>query len=320
MSRPRIAILDDYGHFALSLADWSKVASAADVVVFDRHLSEEEAVLELAQFDILCLLRERMAMPASLIDRLPRLKLICITGPKHRTLDLAAAQKRGIVVSNTTRRGTSGHATAELAWGLILALARSIPLETGSMARGGWQTTLGVALGGKTLGVMGLGRLGQHMVPIAKAFGMDVIAWSQNMTPDGAAALGARWVAKEAFFAESDFITLHVVLSDRTRGIVGRRELDLMKPGAFVVNTSRGPLIDRDALVDCLREGRIAGAALDTFDVEPLPENDALRQLPNVLLTPHLGYTVRELLTLFYEDTVENITTFMEGHPIRKIV
>jgi D-3-phosphoglycerate dehydrogenase len=232
---------------------------------------------------------------------------------------LVAAEARGITVSNTVRRGTGGYATADLAWGLILSLARSIPAEAMAMKQGGWQTTVGFSLEGRTLGLLGLGRLGRRMVPIARAFGMNVIAWSQNLTEEAAEAHGAKRVEKDKLFSESDFLSLHVVLSDRSRGIVGERELGLMKPQAYIVNTARGPLIDRSALIACLREKRIAGAALDTFDVEPLPDNDELRQLPNVLLTPHLGYTVGELLTLFYEDTAENILAFMEGKQLRVI-
>jgi phosphoglycerate dehydrogenase-like enzyme len=313
----RVAILDDYQELATRLADWSGVQARCDIVVFNRHLSEGEAADVLKDFDVICLLRERMAMPRALIERLPRLKLLAITGHKHRTLDLAAARERGIVVSHTDSRGSGPFATSELAWGLILSLARSIPYEANAMRAGGWQTTLGTALSGKRLGILGLGRLGTHMVPIARAFQMDVVAWSQNMTAEKAAAAGAMRVEKDELFASSDFVTLHVVLSERTRHIVGRRELALMKPSAYIVNTSRGPLIDRAALVEALRENRIAGAALDTFDVEPLPEEDELRRLPNAILTPHLGYTVKELLQVFYRDTVENVLVYLDGAPIR---
>jgi phosphoglycerate dehydrogenase-like enzyme len=313
----RVAILDDYQELALRLADWSGVRARCDIEVFDRHLSEDEAADVLKDFDVICLLRERMAMPRSLIERLPRLKLLAITGHKHRTLDLAAARERGIVVSHTDSRGTGPFATSELAWGLILSLARSIPYEANAMRSGGWQTTLGTALSGKRLGILGLGRLGTHMVPVAKAFQMDVVAWSQNMTAEKATAAGAVRVEKDELFATSDFVTLHVVLSERTWHIVGRRELGLMKPSAYIVNTSRGPLIDRAALVEALREKRIAGAALDTFDVEPLPEEDELRRFPNAILTPHLGYTVKELLQVFYQDTVENVLAYLDGAPIR---
>jgi phosphoglycerate dehydrogenase-like enzyme len=316
MCAMRIAVLDDYQNIALQLADWSAIAARTEITVFNRHLSEEDAVEALKPFDIICLLRERMAMPSSLIERLPNLKFIAVTGPHNRTLDLAAAVKKGIVVSNTLRRGAAAFVTAELAWGLILSLLRHIPHEAAQMRTGGWQTTLGSALGGRTLGVLGLGRLGSHMVPIGKAFGMEVIAWSQNMTAEGAAAKGALRVEKDELFARSDVLSLHLVLSERTYHIVGARELALMKPTAYLVNTSRGPLIDKAALLKALSERRIAGAGLDTFDEEPLPDDDPLRKQDNVVLTPHLGYTVRDLLQVFYEDVVENIIAFLNGKPI----
>jgi len=315
----RVAILDDYQNLALKLADWSALQQRCDVVVFDRHLSEEEAVIALQDFDAICLLRERMAVPRTLIERLPRLKWIAITGGKNRTLDMAAATERGIVVSAAPRGEAGGYATPELAWGLMIALARKIPQETLEMRNGGWQHTFGTALGGRTLGVVGLGRLGRHMVPIARAFGMEVIAWSQNLTPEAASAAGAMYVTKDELFSRSDFISLHLVLSERTRHIVGRRELDLMKKSAYLVNTARGPLIDTPALIDVLQARGIAGAGLDTFDVEPLPADHPLRSLDNVLLTPHLGYTVEDLLRAFYEGTVENVTGFVDGAPLRVV-
>jgi phosphoglycerate dehydrogenase-like enzyme len=315
----RIAVLDDYQNLSQQLTDWSAVLKQAEVTVFNRHLSEDEAATELRDFDAICMLRERMAMPRSLLDRLPNLKFIAITGVEHRTLDVAAAQARGIVISHTARRGQGTFATAELAWGLIIALARHIPEETTAMRTGGWQRTLGISLGGRTLGVVGLGRLGRHMVPIAKAFGMNVIAWSQNMTEEQARNAGTVRVDKEALFEQSDFISLHVVLSERTRNIVDRPEFALMKPTAYLVNTSRGPLINRDALVEALSKKRIGGAGLDTFDVEPLPDGDPLRGFKNVLLTPHLGYTVHDLMAPFYEDTVENLLAFMAGTPCRQL-
>ncbi|MFD1840568.1 D-2-hydroxyacid dehydrogenase family protein [Paracidovorax cattleyae] len=315
--KPRVAILDDYQGIALRMADWSALQQRCELVSFDRHLEEDEAVAALQDFDAVCLLRERMAFPASLIERLPRLRFIAVTGIRNRTLDLEAALGRGIVVSHTERRGDGLGATAELAWGLILALARHLPQEFANMREGRWQTTLGTALGGRTLGLLGLGRLGRRMVPVARAFGMDVVAWSQNLTDEAAQAAGCRRVDKQELFARSDFISLHLVLSERSRHIVGAQELAAMQPHAVIVNTSRGPLIDRAALVEALQAGRIAGAGLDTFDVEPLPAGDPLRRLPNVVLTPHLGYTVEELLRPFYEDTVENLAAFLDGRPLR---
>jgi len=313
----KIAVLDDYQNYSLSLADWTLVQNKAEVKVFNRHLSEEEAAIELQDFDAICCLRERMAIPASLIQRLPKLKFIAITGVQHRTLDMVAARRRGIVVSHTARRGSGQYATAELAWGMIIALARNLTQEAHRMKIGGWQTSSGIAIGGRTLGLVGLGRLGSYMVPIAKAFGMRVIAWSQNMTAEKATAAGAVMVDKDTLFSQSDFVSLHVVLSERTRHLVGARELALMKPSAYLVNTSRGPLVDTEALIAALQQKTIAGAALDTFDVEPLPEDSVLRSIEEVILTPHLGYTVSELLEPFYLDTVENLLAFMAGNPMR---
>jgi len=315
----RLAILDDYQSLALRLADWTLVRTRCEIKVFTRHLGEDAAAEQLRDYDIVCLLRERMAFPRALIERLPRLKFIATTGASTRTLDLSAASERGIMVSRTVRRGSGGLATAELAWGLILALVRHIPQEATRMRQGGWQTTIGTALGGRTLGVLGLGRLGRSMVPIAKAFGMNVIAWSQNMTPAAATEAGALYVSKDELFARSDVVSLHLVLSERTRHIVGEAELSRMRPDAYLVNTARGPLVDKAALLRALRDSSIAGAALDTFDIEPLPEDDPLRQLDNVILTPHLGYTVRELLQPFYEDTVENVLAFLDGMPLRTV-
>ena len=297
----RVAILDDYAHLALKLADWSACAGRCELQVFDRHLSEDEAVEQLQDFDVICLLRERMAIPRSLLLRLPRLKLICITG------------------SFTARSQNGQFATAELAWGMMLSLARHIPAEVARMKIGGWQDSVGYALAGRTLGLLGLGRLGSRMVPIARAFDMEVIAWSQNLSAEAAANLGATRVEKDELFSRSDFLSLHLVLSERSRGIVGARELGLMKPSAYLINTSRGPLIDHDALLEALRQRRIAGAALDTFEVEPLPDDEPLRQLDNALLTPHIGYMAEELLTDFYRDTVENLLAWLDGKPIRTL-
>ncbi|HEY0297029.1 MAG TPA: D-2-hydroxyacid dehydrogenase family protein [Bordetella sp.] len=313
----RIAILDDYQNLALQLADWSPVRARGDIVVFDRHLAEEEAAAALRDFDVLCVLRERMPLPGSLLERLPRLKFIAATGPYNRTLDLRAADRLGITVSATPRAAAGQFATAELAWALLLALARNIPLEAANMRVGGWQKTMGLSLSERTLGLVGLGRLGSHMAPIARAFGMRVIAWSQNLTAGAAEALGAQRVEKDELFARSDFVSLHLVLGERTRHIVGRRELGLMKPEAYLINTARGALVEREALIDALRARRIAGAGLDTFDIEPLPADDPLRALDNVILTPHLGYTVEELLGMFYASTVENVLAYLDGKPLR---
>lgn len=312
----RIAILDDYQNVALSLADWSKLGPDVEITVFNRNLAtEDEAAQALEPFDVLCLMRERMPMPASLIDRLPNLKLINVTGARVRTLDFERAMARGITVCHTFA-GDSKYATPEMAWALILASARHLIEEHQSIRDGGWQGTLGTRLGGKTLGIVGLGKLGSRMARIAQAFEMEIIAWSQNLTAERAAECGARLVDKETLFREADVVTLHLILSERSRHIVGAREIGLMKPGAILVNTSRGPLVDEAALIAALEEGRIR-AGLDVFDIEPLPLDHKLRSLPNVTLSPHLGYVNREAYALFYSDTVDNIIAWREGAPVR---
>lgn len=317
-NRLRIAVLDDYQHVALQMANWSAIQACCDVEVFDRPLHDlDEAAQLLAEFDVLCHLRERMAMPRELIERLPKLKLITITGLVHRTLDLQAAASRGITVVHGAERPGSGRGTAELAWGLILALARHIPEEAERMRNGGWQSTIGEQLYGKTLGLIGLGKLGARMAVIGTAFGMDVIAWSQNLTAERATQFGARWAIKEELFAAADFVSVHVVLSERTRGLIGAAELSLMKPTAYIVNTARGPVVDETALISALREKRIAGAGLDVYDREPLPADHPLRALPNALLMPHLGYCTAESYRVFYGDTVENIEAYLADRTIR---
>ncbi len=312
----RIAILDDYQDVALSLADWASLGSDCDVVRFGHNFcSEDEAARELSGFDVLCLMRERMPLPSSLIERLPALKLVVVTGARVRTIDMEAAVARGITVCHTYA-GESAHATPELAWGLILSLARSIPSEDRRIRAGGWQETIGTVLGGKTLGLVGLGKLGSRMVPIAKAFGMNVIAWSQNLTDERAAEVGVRRVDKKALFQEADVVSLHLILSERSRHIVAADDLALMKPGAFLVNTSRGPLVDEVALLEALDAGRIR-AGLDVFEIEPLPADHPLRSAPNTVLTPHLGYVTEGAYAAFYRDTVENIKAWREGKPIR---
>ncbi|HYF18418.1 MAG TPA: D-2-hydroxyacid dehydrogenase family protein [Ramlibacter sp.] len=315
----RIAILDDYQHLSTRLADWSAVQARAEVVIFDRHLSEQEAVSALADFDAVCHLRERMAMPRSLIDRLPRLKCIFITGHEHRTLDLAACRERGIVVSYALNGPTGLSATPELSWGLILSLARQIPEAAAAMKQGGWQRHCGTVLRGKTLGLLGLGRIGKAMVPVAQAFGMQVLAWSRNLQPEPARAAGAEYATLDDLLARSDYVSLHLVLGERTRHVLGARELGLMKPTAYLVNTSRAALVEPAALMDTLVNRRIAGAALDVYEVEPLPDDDALRKLDNVILTPHLGYTVQESLRDFYRGTVENVSAWLAGQPVNVV-
>lgn len=313
----KVAILDDYQKVALNFADWTRIQASCEVVQFDRNLgSVDEAAAALADFDVICLMRERMPVPAGLIERLPRLKLIVVTGAHNRTLDLEAADKRGIVVSCTRNAGTE-HPTAELTWALILGAARSVGVETRNMREGRWQTTIGTTLFGRTLGVLGLGRLGTEVARLGRAFGMEVLAWSPNLTEDKAAAGGATLVSKAELFERSDVVTVHMVLSDRTRGLVGAEDLARMKSDAILVNTSRGPLIDEAALLATLRAERIGVAALDVYGREPLAPDHPFRTLPNVLATPHLGYVTRETFEVFFPDMVEDIEAFLAGRPVR---
>jgi phosphoglycerate dehydrogenase-like enzyme len=318
---PQVAILDDYVGLALDLADWLPVQTRAEISVFDRHLSEAEAADALRPFDVICTLRERMALPRTLIERLPNLKLITIVGKSLPNLDMAAATECGVLVAHSDfanlRYSAMRDATPEFAWGLMIATVRNLAEEHLRMRDGGWQTTTGMTLSGKTLGLLGLGRIGKRMAEYAKVFGMQVIAWSQNLTEEAAAAAGARRVEKAALFEESDVVSIHVVLSERTRGVVAEPELALMKPHAYLINTSRGPIVDEAALIAALRTRRIAGAGLDVYDIEPLPPDHPLRLLPNVTLSPHLGYVTREMLGAFYSDTVEAVEAWLNGTPIR---
>ncbi|MCF1495736.1 D-2-hydroxyacid dehydrogenase family protein [Agrobacterium vitis] len=319
--RMNIAILDDYIGVSQQVADWELLKSRANVVVFDRPLKvPDEAALALAEFDIVCTLRERMPIPASLIERLPRLKYIVVTGKRYDTVDVVAAAARGIPVSNTPVTGTVGAGgVAELVWGLILSSTRHIASEDRMMREGGWQHQAGTTIGGKTLGILGLGGLGRQVAGIGKAFGMTVQAWSQNMTNEHAAAVGARRVSKEELFATSDIITVHLALSDRTRGIVGAPEFTRMKKTAFFINTARGAIIDERALIDALQSRSIAGAGIDVYEIEPLPTDHPFRGLPNVVITPHVGYFTREMLGTYYGDAVQLIEAFLDGKPNRVV-
>jgi phosphoglycerate dehydrogenase-like enzyme len=318
---PKVAILDDYAGAALDLADWSTVQTRCDVTVFNRHLSEAEAVDALRPFDVVCTVRERMAFPRTLIERLPNLKLITIVGKSLPNLDMAAATECGVLVAHSNfanpRFAAVRDATPEFTWGLMIATVRNLAEEHRRMREGAWQTTVGTTLSGKTLGLLGLGRIGKRMAQYAKAFDMEVIAWSQNLTEDAAAAAGARRVEKAALFEESDAVSVHLVLSERTRGLIGEPEFALMRPHAYLINTSRGPIVDEAAMIAALESGRIAGAGLDVFDVEPLPPDHPLRSLPNVTLSPHLGYVTREMLGAFYSDTAEAVVAWRDGTPIR---
>ena len=311
----RIAILDDYFDAALRLADWSPLQGRAEITVFTAHLGGEEDVAKaLADFEIVVAMRERTRLPGTLIRRLPKLRLLITTGQRNPSLDLEAAHAQHMTVCNT---GSAGNSTAELAIGLMIALMRDIPGQFDSMRRGGWQTRPGTGLAGKTLGLLGLGRLGGEVAAVGNAFHMPVIAWSQNLTEQRAAECNARRVGKDELFHQADVLSIHLVLSERTRGIVGQRELDMMKPTAYLINTSRGPIVDEGALLKTLQEKKIAGAALDVYGVEPLPKDHAVRTLDNVLLTPHLGYTITESLSKMYQDAVEDIVAFLDGKPVR---
>ncbi|MBW0014216.1 D-2-hydroxyacid dehydrogenase family protein [Mycobacterium sp.] len=318
---PKVAVLDDYAGLALELADWSEVQTRCEIRVFERHLSEVEALEALLPFDVICTMRERMPLPRTLIERLPNLKLITIVGRSLPNLDMAAAHKCGVLVAHSDLASPRFRAmrdpTPELTWGLLIATVRNLAEEHRRMRAGGWQTTTGMTLSGKTLGLVGLGRTGKRMAEYAKVFGMQVIAWSQHLTEEAAAAAGARRVDKATLFEEADVVSVHVVLSERTRGLVGQPELARMRPHAYLINTSRGPIVDEAALIDALANERIAGAGLDVYDIEPPPPDHPLRALPNVTLSPHLGYVTREMLGAFYEDTVEAVVAWLDGAPIR---
>ena len=313
----RIAILDDYHGLALQVADWSGLKASHEVIVFKEHIGERDRVVaELSEFDILGIMRERTLFDRATLERLPNLKLIATTGMRNAAIDLDACKERNIAVVGT---GGSAQATPELAWGHIIALARHIPTEDRRMREGAWITTLGIDLAGKTLGIVGLGRLGAVMVRIGNAFNMRVIAWSQNLTAQTATEHGAERVSKGDLFRQSDFITIHYKLSDRSVGLVGETEIGMMKPSAFLVNTSRGPLVDTDALIAALQAGRIGGAGIDVYDTEPLPKDHPLRSCPRTVLTPHLGYVTADTYHQFYNEMVEGIESWLAGAPVRQI-
>ena len=291
------------------MADWSPLAGRAAITVFNDHLSHCDKVVErLLPFDVVCVLRERTPLPRSVIERLSRLKRIASTGPRNAAIDVEAAAERGIVVAHT---GFDPRPTIEMTWALILASARQVALENAHVRAGGWQLTIGDSLHGKTLGVLGLGNIGSEVARIGLAFGMEGIAWSQNLTVDKAKTCGARLVSMEELFRNADILTIHLVLSQRTKGLIGAAELQAMKPSARLITTSRGPIVDEPALIEVLHERRIAGAALDVFDVEPLPADHPFRSLDNVLSTPHIGYVARDLYRVFFADTVKHITRWL---------
>jgi phosphoglycerate dehydrogenase-like enzyme len=314
-----IAILDDYQNVALRMADWSRLQKDNHVVVFTERLPDVDAAARaLAEFDVIGIMRERTPFSRALFEKLPKLRLLVTTGKRNASIDLDAAQAHNVTVCST---GGAGRATAELAFGLMLGLARHLREEFNAMRPGGgWQTTLGFDLEGKTLGVLGLGNLGAKVGRIGAAFGMKIIAWSENLTDERAKERGAERVDKDDLFRHSDILTIHSVLSPRTRGIIGARELALMKPTALLINTSRGPIVDEGAILAALREKRIAGFGADTFDVEPLPSDHPLRAEPRALLTPHLGYVTEETYRDFYSGMVQAIEAWLAGKPINVLM
>ena len=310
MKKYKIAVLDDYQNVALDSADWSAIRERADIAVFQNHLADPDAVIgRLLPFDIVCVMRERTPLPRIVIERLPNLKLIASTGPVNAAIDVAAAGDHGIAVVHT---GYRSDPTIEFTWALILASARNIVAESNSVRVGGWQQTVGTDLRGKTLGILGLGRIGSQVARIGNAFGMNPVAWSQNLTAQAAKAAGATLVSKDRLFEQADILTIHLVLSGRTRGLVGSSELGRMKPTARLINASRGPIVDEQALIGALKNRQIAGAAVDVFDIEPLPPAHPFRTLDNVLATPHIGYVSHGLYKTFYEDTVSNVRKWLD--------
>jgi phosphoglycerate dehydrogenase-like enzyme len=311
-----VAILDDFQNVTRTLADWGRLPQHVSVTVFNDHVEGEPLVARLKPFDVLVVTRERTKLPRSLIAQLPKLKLVVTAGMRNLGIDLAACREHGVLVCGT---GSGSSPTAELAWGLILALARHIPEEDRSLRAGSWQKTIGIGLKGKTLAVLGLGRLGTQVARVGLAFDMTVIAWSQNLTAERAAEVGCTRVEKADLFRMADVLTIHLLLSDRTRGIVGRDELALMKPAAFLVNTARAAIVDEQALIDALMNRTIGGAGLDVFEREPLPADAPILRAPNTVLTPHLGYVTRETYDVYFPQGLEDIEAWLAGKPIRVI-
>ena len=309
----RVAILDDYQNTALASADWSLISGRTEIEVFTDHLFDEDKIVRrLQDFEVICAMRERTPFTSSLIERLPNLKLIISSGMRNRGIDIEAAKKNNVVVCGTK---SVGKPTAELAWGLILALARRIATEDMNVRAGGWQQSIGEGLIGKTLGIAGLGNLGSRMAKIAKAFDMNVIAWSENLTQERCEELGVKLVDKEGLLLNSDFLTIHLILSERTRGIFKAEDLCRMKSTSYIINTARGPIIDEDALINALKNKTIAGAGIDVFSVEPLPADHPFRHLQNTVVTPHLGYVEEENYRAYFSGYVEAIDAFLKGKP-----
>jgi phosphoglycerate dehydrogenase-like enzyme len=311
----RVAVLDDYQEIARDFGDWDSLAPEAEVTVFHGHIAGDASLAEhLAGFEVVVAMRERTPFTAERLAALPDLKLLVTTGMGNASIDLDAARAQGVLVCGT--RGLPTH-TAELTWGLILATTRHIVAEDRAIREGGWQHTIGPELAGHTLGLIGLGRLGSQVARVGQAFAMDVVAWSQNLDPAHARSLGVEPVTKDALLERSDAVSIHVRLSERSRGLIGARELALMKPSAVLINTSRGPIVDDEALLEALRTRTIAGAGLDVYDVEPLPRDHPLREAPNTVLTPHIGYVTTDNYAIFYGDAVEDVAAYLRGEPIR---
>ncbi|MEE9290806.1 MAG: D-2-hydroxyacid dehydrogenase family protein [Alphaproteobacteria bacterium] len=312
----RLAILDDFQNVVLSVSDWSAIEDRVEITVFNDHLEEvTDVARRLEPFEIAVVIRERTKFPRALLEKLPNLKLLVTGGMRNRGIDLAAAGEFGVTVCGTESVGSP---TSELTWGLIIATVRNIPAQVQAVHDGGWQVGLGPGLEGKTLGVIGLGRQGTAVARVGLAFGMDVAAWSQNLTDERCAEHGVRFVAsKEDLLRQSDIVSIHLVLSDRSRGTIDAEALSHMKPGAYLINTSRGPIVDEDALIEAVKGGKIAGAGLDVFDIEPLPADHPYRDTAGIVATPHLGYTSRENYQKYFDQGIENIDAWLNGAPIR---
>jgi phosphoglycerate dehydrogenase-like enzyme len=316
--RYRCAVLDDFQNVAMTMADWGKIAGDVDVTVFNTHMgSTDEVHRALADFHIVCMMRERTPFRRNTIEALPNLKLLITTGARNASIDMAAAAAHGITVCST---GAYGNPTTGITFGLILELTRRIGYEHARLKSGEfWQVTIGPDIEGKTLGIIGLGKLGMRVAGVAKAFGMKVIAWSPNLTAEKCRDAGVDYATKEDLFRTADIITIHVQLGDRSRGLVAARELALMKPNAYLINTARGPIVDEKALIAALDERRIAGAGLDVFDTEPLPLDHPFRRMDNVVITPHLGYVSEQNYGRYFPDVVDDIRAFIDGKPVRVI-
>ena len=305
----KIAVLDDYQQVAFKFADWSAITAKAEVKVFTDHTADEKTVIErLLPFNVICVMRERTPLSRNILSQLPNLKLIVTTGMRNASIDIKAVEELGITLNYT---GYLESGAPEMTWALIMAIARHIPQESNNFKAGGWQTTIGGDFKGKTMGILGMGRVGSKIAAYAKAFDMNVIAWSPNLTEEKAAESGAQLVSKEDLFKQADFVTIHMVLSDRSRGIVGKEDLSLMKSTAYFINTSRGPLVDEAALIETLQQHKIAGAAIDVFNTEPLPTDHAFRKMDNLLATSHVGYVTENTYKLFYTDTVKAVEDWL---------